>query len=184
MLEIKFSGRGGQGVVVASQILGMAFFNAGKYPQCYSLFGGERRGAPVVGFLRVAEEKILLKCDIQHPRDLISMDDSLFDPDEVRSLLLPGGRILLNTRKSLGELGDLPGFTVARVDAHGISESVGLGRVINTATLGAYCRLAGDLELDALLASIGEMVPAKVKENREAARRAYDSLDIIQAGER
>jgi len=184
MLEIKFSGRGGQGVVVASQILGMAFFNAGKYPQCYSLFGGERRGAPVVGFLRVAEDKILLKCDIKHPRDLISMDDSLFDASEVRHLLLPGGRILINTRQSLDALGDLPGFTVARVDAHAISENVGLGRVINTAILGAYCRLAGDLKLDALLAAIPGMVPAKVEENQEAARKAYDSLDIIQAGTR
>lgn len=184
MLEIKFSGRGGQGVVVASQILGMAFFNAGKYPQCYSLFGGERRGAPVVGFLRVADEKILLKCEIRNPRDLISMDDSLFEADEARGLLVPGGRILLNTRRSLTELGGLGGFTVARIDAQGISESVGLGRVINTAVLGAYCRLAGGLELGTLLDAIAEMVPAKVEENREAARRAYDALDVIQAGNR
>jgi len=184
VLEIKFSGRGGQGVVVASQILGTAFFNAGKYPQCYSLFGGERRGAPVVGFLRVADEKILLKCDIRHPHDLIAMDDSLFDAGEVRELLVPGGRILLNTRKSLGELGPLPGFSVARVDAHDISDAVGLGRVINTAVLGAYCRLAGDLELDALLEAIGGMVPAKVEENQAAARRAFGSLEVLQAGAR
>ena len=58
MLEIKFHGRGGQGVVIASQMLGMAFFRKDMYPQCYSLFGGERRGAPVVSFLRVGEEKI------------------------------------------------------------------------------------------------------------------------------
>jgi Pyruvate/2-oxoacid:ferredoxin oxidoreductase gamma subunit len=52
MNEIKFFGRGGQGVVMASQMLGLTFFGAGMYPQCYSLFGGERRGAPVVSFLR------------------------------------------------------------------------------------------------------------------------------------
>ena len=39
MLEIKFHGRGGQGVVIASQMLGMAFFRKDMYPQCYSLFG-------------------------------------------------------------------------------------------------------------------------------------------------
>lgn len=48
MIEIKFSGRGGQGVVIASQMLGMAFFKDGHYPQCYSVFGGEGRGAPFV----------------------------------------------------------------------------------------------------------------------------------------
>ena len=59
MNEIKFMGRGGQGVVIASQILGLAFFKAGLYPQCFSVFGGERRGAPVMSFLRVDEKKIL-----------------------------------------------------------------------------------------------------------------------------
>jgi Pyruvate/2-oxoacid:ferredoxin oxidoreductase gamma subunit len=33
MDEIKFYGRGGQGVVMASQMLGFAFFKAGFYPQ-------------------------------------------------------------------------------------------------------------------------------------------------------
>jgi len=57
MNEIKFTGRGGQGAVIASQMLGLAFFKAGLYPQCFSVFGGERRGAPVMSFLRVDEKK-------------------------------------------------------------------------------------------------------------------------------
>src|SRR5271157_3180993 len=87
MLEIKFSGRGGQGVVIASQMLGMAFFKMNMYPQCYSLFGGERRGAPVVSFLRVDKEKILLKCEIKNPNSLIVFEPSLLDPQEVRSVM-------------------------------------------------------------------------------------------------
>ncbi len=79
MDEIKFYGRGGQGVVMASQMLGFAFFKAGFYPQCFSIFGGERRGAPVVSFLRVDQEKILLKCGIKHPNEMIYLDDSLID---------------------------------------------------------------------------------------------------------
>lgn len=180
MLEIKFSGRGGQGVVVASQILGLSFFKAGKYPQCYSLFGGERRGAPVVSYLRVDEEKILLKCEIRHPRDLICMDDGLFDAEEARGLLLPGGCILLNTRQTPADLGDLSGFTVGRIDAEAVSAAVGLGKMINTTVLGAYCRLTGSVELDPLLAAVAEMVPAKVDENLEAARRAYEAVEVTR----
>lgn len=56
MIEIKFQGRGGQGVVVASEILARACFEAGMYPQCYSLFGGERRGAAVAAFVRVSDQ--------------------------------------------------------------------------------------------------------------------------------
>ncbi len=65
MTEIKFIGRGGQGAVIASQILAKVFFLMGKYPQCFSVFGGERRGAPVASFLRVDDKKIFLKCEIR-----------------------------------------------------------------------------------------------------------------------
>jgi 2-oxoacid:acceptor oxidoreductase gamma subunit (pyruvate/2-ketoisovalerate family) len=181
MLEIKFSGRGGQGVVVASQILGLSYFKAGKYPQCYSLFGGERRGAPVVGFLRVDADKILLKCEIKRPNGLICLDESLFDPGETRAQLKPGATVLINTARPLSELGDLSGFRVGRVDAAAISEAKGLGGIINTTVLGAHCRLAGAPDLDFLLEAIGETVPPKTAAaNREAAQKAYDTVELAE----
>ena len=84
---------------VASEILGRAFFLEGKYPQCFSLFGGERRGAPVVGFLRVDEEPILLKCQIYHPDQMIIFDFSLIDEMEILQELKPSGSILINTHQ-------------------------------------------------------------------------------------
>lgn len=177
MDEIKFYGRGGQGVVTASQMLGFAFFKAGFYPQCFSVFGGERRGAPVVSFLRVDQEKILLKCSIRHPNLLIYLDDSLVDPLEIKSQLKPGGKVLINTAQPRTAFELLHPFTTARVDARAITEQLGLGRTINTAMLGAYCRLSGKPALEVLLASIGEMVPAKKEANFQAARLAYERLE-------
>jgi 2-oxoacid:acceptor oxidoreductase gamma subunit (pyruvate/2-ketoisovalerate family) len=177
MDEIKFYGRGGQGVVTASQMLGFAFFKAGFYPQCFSVFGGERRGAPVVSFLRVDQEKILLKCGIKHPNLMIFLDDSLIDPPEVKSLLRPDGQILINTAQPQTAFEPLYPFMFGRIDARAIAAKQGLGRTINTAILGAYCRLAGKPSLEVLLASIEEMVPAKKKANLEAARRAYERLE-------
>jgi 2-oxoacid:acceptor oxidoreductase gamma subunit (pyruvate/2-ketoisovalerate family) len=177
MDEIKFYGRGGQGVVMASQMLGFAFFKAGFYPQCFSVFGGERRGAPVVSFLRVDQEKILLKCGIKQPNEMIYLDDSLVDPQEVKSLLKPGGKILINTHRPQSAFKALQPFTLGLVDARAVSEQKGLGRTINTAILGAYGRLSGKLSLEILLASIEEMVPAKKKANLEAARQAYEQLE-------
>ena len=43
----------------------------GKYPQCFSVFGGERRGAPVASFLRVDDKKIYLKCEIRQADESI-----------------------------------------------------------------------------------------------------------------
>jgi 2-oxoacid:acceptor oxidoreductase gamma subunit (pyruvate/2-ketoisovalerate family) len=177
MDEIKFYGRGGQGVVMASQMLGFAFFKAGLYPQCFSVFGGERRGAPVVSFLRVDKEKILLKCGIKHPSEMVYLDDTLIDAQEVNAVLSAGGKIIVNTNRPASAFKSLPSVTLGLVDARSIAEELGLGRTINTAVLGAYCRISGKPSLEILLASIQEMVPAKKEANLEAARQAYERLE-------
>ena len=46
MKEIRLHGRGGQGTVMASQILVSAFAIEGKYGAAIPFFGFERRGAP------------------------------------------------------------------------------------------------------------------------------------------
>ncbi len=58
MIQIKFLGKGGQGIVVASEILARACFEENLYPQCFSLYGGERRGATVASFVTLDQKKI------------------------------------------------------------------------------------------------------------------------------
>ena len=163
-------------MVIASQILGLAFFRAGMYPQCYSLFGGERRGAPVLSFLRVDEEKILLKCEIKIADELVCLDASLINPKELHKLLRPGGRILINTSQPQEALKGLEDFTVGLIDARVVVENLDLGRTINTAVLGAYCRFTDRLSLEDLCTAIEERVPEKVDANLKAARQAYERL--------
>lgn len=182
MLEISFRGRGGQGVVVGSQILGLAFFKSGMYPQCYSLFGGERRGAPVVSFLRVDEDKILLKCDIKSADHLVYLDAGLIDLKEVSKLLRPGGRILVNTNQPQEAFGELRQFALGLIDAQAITEGLGLGKMINTAILGAYCRFTDLLSLEDICSAIEDKIPAKKETNLEAARKAYDKLVVYDSG--
>jgi pyruvate ferredoxin oxidoreductase gamma subunit/2-oxoisovalerate ferredoxin oxidoreductase gamma subunit len=43
MFEVRFHGRGGQGVVLASIVLASAFFKEGKFVQAFPSFGAERR---------------------------------------------------------------------------------------------------------------------------------------------
>jgi 2-oxoisovalerate/pyruvate ferredoxin oxidoreductase gamma subunit len=181
MIEIKFRGRGGQGAVIASEILGRAFFLEGKYPQCFSIFGGERRGAPVFGFLRVDDEPILLKCQIKHPDQVVIFDLSLVDEREVVQELKPGGTILINTHREIDSFGRLREFKIGLVDASPISRRVGLGDTFNTAMLGAYIRLTQLVKMETLLEAIGRMVPSKLERNIEAAHEAYKQTKIYEA---
>ena len=182
MIEISFSGRGGQGVVIASQILGMAFFKAGHYPQCYSVFGGERRGAPLASFLRVDSQKILLKCEIKHPNEFICFDDSLFDPEEVTAQLVPGGNILINTRKGPEAFSDLAqNFKVGIIDGLAVSQDVGLGSFFNTIMVGAYSAFTGNIGLDPIVEAVMEMAPTKPELNAEGTQAAFGKVTIIEA---
>ena len=178
MIQIKFLGRGGQGVVVASEILARACFEENLYPQCFSLYGGERRGAVVAAFVRVDQEKIYLKCDIDRPNHLILFDKSLFNGKEVIEQVEPGGSLLLNSEKDF-PLKELGAFNVGRIDALEISKKNGLGAIVNTAILGAYVRLTNIISLDTLLRVISETVPGAVDQNVMAAKEAYERLPIV-----
>lgn len=182
MNEIKFYGRGGQGVVMASRMLGLGFFKAGMYPQCYSLFGGERRGAPVVSYLRVDREKILLKCDIKRPNEVLFFDTSLIDPRELGEMISPGGHILISTDKPVPDIAALKGLNVGLIDASGIAQRLGLGHVINTTILGAYCRFTDHISMDHIISAVEEMVPAKRETNLEAVQRGYSELILWNGG--
>jgi 2-oxoacid:acceptor oxidoreductase gamma subunit (pyruvate/2-ketoisovalerate family) len=179
MTEIKFYGRGGQGAVIASQILAKVFFLMGMYPQCFSVFGGERRGAPVASFLRVDSKKIYLKCEIRKPDQMIYMAPDLVDEKEVESMLKPGGLILINNALTTDEFTPLQRFHLALVDALSVAEEVGLGSTINTAMLGAYCRASDLITLPYLEEAIRDTVPAKIEANIAAARRAYELTRLV-----
>ncbi len=179
MIEIKLHGRGGQGVVMASQILGMAFFKKGMYPQCYSLFGAERRGAPVVSFIRVNNKKIFLKCNISNPNEFVYFDESLFNLEELENIITAGSKILCNTNKSGKALKEMHGHTFGMIDATGIAASLGLNRLINTTILGAYCRFTGNVTIDYIIEATKEMIPIRTEINIEAIRQGYANLVIF-----
>jgi len=181
MIEIMFRGRGGQGAVVASEILGRAFFLEGKYPQSFAIFGAERRGAPVFAFLRVDIEPILLKCQIKHPNQLNLMDISLVEQKDVVNEVLPGGTILINTNHEIEYFKELQCFNLGLVDAALIARNLGLGGNFNTAMLGAYVRLTNLINLETLIKVVNTMVPSKKEENIEAVKSAYKEAKIYGA---
>ncbi|GAI70491.1 unnamed protein product [marine sediment metagenome] len=53
MYEVRWHGRGGQGVVTASEILAYAAIKEDKYLQSFPDFGPERMGAPVKAYTRI-----------------------------------------------------------------------------------------------------------------------------------
>lgn len=180
MIEIRFHGRGGQGAVLASELLAQAAFRDGKTPQSFPFFGVERRGAPVTAFCRLDERAIRVRTAITAPGIVVVLDAGLLRSTPVTDGLVPGGLLLVNTRSAPGTLDAPPGVRRASVDATGIALENGLGTamlpIVNTAILGALAAASGVVSLGALQEAISEFVPARPASNFAAARAGFDRV--------
>lgn len=182
LIEIRFHGRGGQGAVIASNILASAAFKEGKYVQAFPLFGGERRGAPVMAFTRLDSEPILVRCQVYTPDHVVILDHSLLGVANVTAGLRDGGWVVVNSERSPAELGFPKGYRVASVDASGIATSFGLGTrsspIVNTAIVGALARVTQLVGLEAVVAAVREEVPNKPEANAAAVVEAYRQVRV------
>ena len=104
MFQVRFHGRGGQGVVTASEVLSVAAFLEGRHAQAFPSFGSERKGAPVVAFCRIDDKEIRLREPIMEPDALIVQDPTLFKAIDVCQGLKHGGYLLVNSNRPLHEL--------------------------------------------------------------------------------
>ena len=105
MFEIRIHGRGGQGVVTASELISLAAFEEGKWSQAFPSFGSERMGAPVTAFCRIHDSEIRTREPVLHPDAVIIQDSSLLHHVDVFSGLSPDGYILINSTRNVEELG-------------------------------------------------------------------------------
>ncbi len=182
MVEIRLHGRGGQGIVIGSSILGMAFFLEGRSVQFFPEFGVERRGAPVQAFLRVGDTKIKAHYSIYEPDHVILFDYALFNRVKVTDGLKTNGWLLINSRKTPDEFAFGEKYRIATVDADGIALKNNLGSsaspIINSAIAGAFARIMGNVSLNSVAEAIMELVPSKVEENIASARSAFKEVII------
>jgi 2-oxoacid:acceptor oxidoreductase gamma subunit (pyruvate/2-ketoisovalerate family) len=182
-LEVRLHGRGGQGGVTCAKILAAVWAGRGKSVQSFGDYAGERSGAPVRAYVRVADEPISDRNKVYRPDHLIVLDPTLLTDDVVTGLA-PGGTLLVNTTKTSDEVAmRFPGFVVATVDATSIARRHGIGTrsvvIVNTTIAGAFVRAMG-LPLAALEEAYARLGFAS---NFPAAREAYETVDIGDAPE-
>ena len=180
MFQVRIHGRGGQGVVTAAELMSAAAFREGRHSQAFPSFGSERTGAPVVSFCRISDTTIRSHEPISAPDALIVQDVSLLGQIDVLGGLTPDGYLLLNTGRSLADLGLetaaaalLPGHLV-RVPATELALEHVHRPVSNVPLLGAFAALTGLISLASVVAAITERFPARIAAaNAAAAEAAY-----------
>ena len=184
LVEVRWHGRGGQGIVTVSRLLAQAALLDGKYVQAFPEFGPERRGAPVTGYTRISDEPISIHCHIYNPNIVVIVDPTLIDKIDVLKGLVEDGTIVANTEKAPRELKESLNVEKARVytvNATRIALDV-LGRPIyNTAMLGALVKASPLVTLESISKVVTERFPGAVGEKNVAViKRAYEEAEGIE----
>jgi pyruvate ferredoxin oxidoreductase gamma subunit len=172
--EMLIVGRGGEGVVLASQVLADAFVRAGLWAQSFPEFKAERRGAPISAFLRWDATRIHRRYKVRDCDVLVCISPSPPSEDALRSVK-PGGLVLLNREPRFPQTG---AFEIARVPASRIARDLGVvsaeGRPMgNTAVLGACAKLLLPDGLGFLEQAIAARMGAAAERNVAAAREGH-----------
>lgn len=177
MIEIRIHGRGGQGAQVASHILARAASKEGKYSQAFAVFGGERRGAPVLAYVRISDKAILLRCQVYEPGYVLVLDPALPKIVNVGAGLKENGWLIINSKEVPEAVKVSPSTKVKVFDGSNIAAKHGLGTagmpIVNTVMLGAFCGATNIVRLEMLLEAVREYVPTKVEGNLSACEEAY-----------
>jgi 2-oxoacid:acceptor oxidoreductase gamma subunit (pyruvate/2-ketoisovalerate family) len=164
--EIRFHGRGGQGTVVASKILADAIAAEGNYVQAYPEFGVERRGSPVVAFIRIDTSPIYDKSRIYAPGHVVVVDPTLVEAVDVTEGLKEGGTIIINSDRKPSDF-KFPEIQGPDHQRHRNRRRNKLGSlaapIVNTAIVGAVIRFLGLTKLESLPRPSGTASPSNRK---------------------
>ena len=181
LVEIIWHGRGGQGAVTSAELLAQAAINEGKYAQAFPAFGPERRGAPVVAFVRIDNDKpIRVRAEIEEPDIVVVLAAELLRVVDVSSGLKASGILVLNTPKAAEEIIKEFSFkqALATVDATRIAREMLGVPIVNTTMIGALLKVSGVTKLESLLEPLKHRFGRLAEKNINAMQRAYEGTTV------
>jgi pyruvate ferredoxin oxidoreductase gamma subunit len=181
MIEVRFHGRGGQGAVTSAEIVAQAAINEGLYAQAFPNFGPERRGAPVLAFLRVSDKPIRIRSKVYQPDVIVILDPTLLLSASPTNGLKKEGFVVINSNHPGDELRKLfPGFKVASVDASRIArEEMGVP-ITNTTMLGSLVKATKIVDIKALDKPIKDRFGLIAQKNISAYTRAFKETVVME----
>ncbi len=181
MLEIRWHGRAGQGVVTAGELLGESSMHAGLYFQAFPEYGAERMGAPIKAYTRLSDDVIEIHAPILEPDMVIVVNPNLIGIVDLTEGLKPDGKLIVNTSQSPADIRkrlNFPGGEVWCVDATRIAMEEFRRDIPSTLILGVVAKASEIVSLDAIVETTreslgGKLRPEIVEANVRAVERAY-----------
>jgi pyruvate ferredoxin oxidoreductase gamma subunit len=183
-MEIRWHGRGGQGVVTANEILAGAALQEGKYMKAFPEFGPERMGAPIRAFARISEEPIKVHSQVYFPDYVIVLDPTLIGNVNVLEGMKKEGSLVANypdgkenLRRQLATDLDIHAVNATKIALETVGKPLA-----NTAMLGALVKVSRVLDLESIKKELrtklgAKLAPKVVDKNILSVERAFEEVD-------
>lgn len=174
MKEIRIHARAGQGAITTAALLGYVYFLKGMYPYAFPHFGAARMGAPMNAFVRVDSRPVRLRSQIYEPDFVIVVDATLMRGFNCFTGLKENGIAIINKREGI----EIPKVSVRQkifvIPANDIALK-NIGRPLgNTALLGAYAAVTGEIKLEHLIDAIKKRFSGKAQDgNIQSAKEGF-----------
>lgn len=174
-LEMRLTGFGGQGVVLAAYIVGRASIDSGKHATMIQSFGPEARGSSCSATLVISDREVLYPY-VERPSVLVAMSNDGYAT--YRSELAPGGTLIYE----LDLVQPQPGAVLAcGIPARRIAESLGRTMVQNIVMVGFIAAVTSVVSRDVMRAAVRASVPPGTEElNLKAFDAGATWLDRAQ----
>ena len=136
-----------------------------------------------MAFCRISDRPIRLREPVTQPDALIIQDPTLLNQGSLFEGLHPEGYVLINSARSLNELG-VVSYLEGLPEDHALTAPATelamkyVGRPLpNSTLLGGFAAMTGELRLESVLAAIRQKFPGKIGEsNAAAASAAYELI--------
>jgi len=156
--DLFIAGFGGQGVLLAGNVLGNAATIEGKNVSFFPEYGVEKRGGAAMCTVIIADDEVGSPV-VGRPTTVVLLNQASFEKfaGRVRS----GGTLLVNT-----SLVDVAGFsrsdiTLIRIPMNEIAIGLGDARMVNMVAVGAYVASSGAVAMATLEEALRETLPER-----------------------
>ncbi|MBP1728574.1 MAG: pyruvate ferredoxin/flavodoxin oxidoreductase [Deltaproteobacteria bacterium] len=156
--DVFIAGYGGQGVLLAGNLLSYAAIHEGRNVSFFPAYGVEKRGGAAMCTVIIADGDTGSPV-VGHPSVAIMLNQLSFD--KYAAKVKPGGFCIVNSSLVEADTAALPGVTLVRVPMNQIAIELGDARMVNMVACGAYAAVSGALALPSLQEALQKALPAR-----------------------
>lgn len=167
---VVISGFGGQGVMLAGELLAEAGKEEGKYVTFLPSYGPEMRGGTANCHVIVSDEQIASPV-IALPEAAIILN--LPSLDKYEPLMKPDGLMILNKTIIPKEVSRTD-VRVLQIDAQNVAKNIGNEKVVNMLLLGAYVELEKPVKIETLKEALKTLLTGRKEALIEINERAIE----------